>query len=136
MRNASIILTLCGLLLFSAMSAFGQESLEDVQPGAVPSFCGIAVGEKAQESEARGPLPWTLKLIFADKETRAYLSDVEVTVTDEKGTQWSQTLCEGAWVVLALPKGTYKVTCIYGDKPQDRTLTLSPDKTLTEYFFW
>lgn len=136
MRIVSILFALCGLLLVSNQPCFAQESLADVKPGDVPSYCGIAVGEEAQKEDAQGPLPWTLKLVFAQKETRQYLSNVEVTITDKKGTQWSNILCEGAWVVFALPKGDYKLTCVYGDTPEKRDVYVSGENTRTEYFFW
>ena len=66
MRTLSItIALLCGLLACGAV-ALAQENM-DVQPGQVPSFCGIAVGEQEQEYDAGSAFPWTLKLIFADK---------------------------------------------------------------------
>lgn len=103
----------------------------------IETYCGIAVGEEQQEYDAKGPVPWSLKLIFADKQTRAYLSDVEITVLDEaSGEQVLQSFCEGAWIVMALPEGAYKVSCTYQGEPIERTITVSGGKTKTEYFFW
>jgi len=136
MRILTILLALA-LMLFAATGVcMAQESLDDVTPGSVPSFCGIAVGEEEQDYESKGPLPWTLKLIFADKQTRQYLSDVEVVVTDTKGTQWLQNMCEGAWIVMALPAGEYELACTYGDATETRQVHVSGENTRTEYFFW
>lgn len=136
MRIMTAVLALACLLFASATICTAQESLDQVTPGDVPHFCGIAVGEEAQDEESQGPLPWTLKLIFADKETRQYLSNVEVTVTDEKGNEWLQTLCEGAWIVMALPAGDYDLACIFGDKTEKRKVHVGGKGTKTEYFFW
>lgn len=136
MRTTTMLLALCGLLLLSATSLLAQDSLKDVKPGEVPSYCGIAVGEEEQKYDASGPMPWTLKLVFAEKGSGQYLSNVEVTIADDKGTEWSQTLCEGAWVVFALPAGDYDLTCIYSDSSQKRKVHVTEDKTRTEYFYW
>lgn len=102
----------------------------------IESYCGIAVGEEQQAKEIQGDIPWSLKLIFADKVTRNYLSDVEVTVADENGEQLLQNLCEGAWIVMALPKGTYKVSANYNEDIQEKTISVPGGDLKTEYFFW
>lgn len=101
----------------------------------IPYFCGIAVGEEEQAKDAKSPYTWTLKCIFADEQTRQYLSMVEVTVYNEAGEELMQTLCDGAWIVMALPPGEYKVACIFEGKPVERTIAVGTDMK-TEHFFW
>jgi hypothetical protein len=101
----------------------------------IPYFCGMAVGEEEQAEDAKSPYSWTLKCIFADEQTRQYLSMVEVTVYNEAGEERMQTLCDGAWIVIALPPGKYKVACVFEGKPVERTITVGTGMK-TEYFFW
>ncbi len=126
---AYLLLFTCALTLFSAPLDARAESDD------IPYFCGIAVGEAEQADDAKSPYTWTLKCIFADKQTRAYLSGIEVTVLNEQGGEMIQTLCDGAWIVMALPEGTYKVSCDYEGTPQERSIRVGRDMK-TEYFFW
>ena len=136
MRIVAIITLFCAMAIGSVGVPAARAADDAAPQDGIETYCGIAVGEEQQEYDAKGPVPWSLKLIFADKETRAYLSDVEITVVDEEGNQVLQNLCEGAWIVMALPKGTYKVSCIYQGEPMERTIQVPGGKTKTEYFFW
>lgn len=124
----AFVFFLAALLASPAVQAAGAS--DDI-----PYFCGIAVGEGEQAEDAKSPYTWTLKCIFADEQTRQYLSMVEVTVFNEAGEELMQTLCDGAWIVIALPSGTYKVSCVFEGKTVERTIAVGTGMK-TEYFFW
>ncbi len=124
----ALLLCLAAFLAVQSSQALGAS--DDI-----PYFCGIAVGEGEQAEDAKSPYTWTLKCIFADEKTRQYLSMVEVTVFNEAGEELMQTLCDGAWIVIALPPGTYKVACVFEGKTNERTIAVGAGMK-TEYFFW
>lgn len=125
----------CSLLLFAAV-AQAQESPGPIVPGQVPHYCGMSVGEEAQAREAGNAFPWKIKFIFADEKTRSYLGNVELTVQDEHGAVWLQTLCDGAWIVIDLPEGRWKFSAVYNGTTKDREVPIGAGPMRTEYLFW
>lgn len=128
MFRVRFILLLLFLILVSVPSFAHADSSTPVY------MCGIDVDPDGKNIPA-GPAPWTLRVIFADKETRAYLSGVEFTLFDKDGKQLAMDLCDGAWIVLALKPGEYKFQATYQDKPEERVISVG-EKMRTEYYFW
>ncbi|MCG2591525.1 carboxypeptidase regulatory-like domain-containing protein [Ramlibacter sp. XY19] len=68
--------------------------------------------------------------------TGAYVSDVDVTVTDGRGKTVVQGRCGGPLMLLDLPgKGTYRVNASYEGKAQSKSLSLGA-KPARAVFTW
>ncbi len=102
----------------------------------VPYFIGLAVGEEAQQDQARSGVDWTLKIIFADEKTREYLSDVDLEIFDSLGERVLMLLCDGPWIVIALPAGEYTVRGSYAGTLKERKVKVPGSTMRTEYMFW
>jgi hypothetical protein len=90
------------------------------------SYVSAGVGEEDQarmQSLAREG--YTLKLLFAEQGTGAYVADVRVTVTDASGRNVLDTVASGPAFFAKLPEGDYKVTLEYGGKRESRTVHAS-----------
>ncbi len=130
LTSLQVALLFCLTLVLAVPAVHAAGASNDI-----PYFCGIAVGEEEQAKDAKSPYTWTLKCIFADEQTRQYLSMVNVAVYNEAGVELMQILCDGAWIVIALPPGKYRVACVFEGKPNERTIDVGTDMK-TEYFFW
>lgn len=98
----------------------------------------FSAGVGLEEREAVFP-PFSLKLIFVAG-ARAYLSQVAVTITDNKGSELIRIPAEqvtGPWLFLDLPAGRYRVTASRRDGAQvTEQVRLSPGGTKVVHLRW
>jgi hypothetical protein len=94
---------------------------------------GIGTAEQDQfKAEAR---QHDAMLTFA-LSTGAYVSDVDVSVTDSRGKTVAQGRCDGPLMLLDLPaKGKYRVTAAYEGKSLTRSLSVGA-KPARAVFTW
>lgn len=103
----------------------------------------LAIAQPAPTGEGRGTVPWVtggvgeseqaqmgvlgqegynLRLVFAEKGTGAYLSDVHVTVADAAGRVLVDAVTNGPGFFAKVPPGQYKVTAESKGVRQVRTV--------------
>lgn len=93
---------------------------ESVVGGVEVACTGIA--------ESRLEARWTrypLRVEFANPR-REYLAGATVAVKDAKGRQMLSVSCNGPWVLLRLPKGSYTVEAWMPGSAKPRTARVSP----------
>jgi hypothetical protein len=79
---------------------------------------------------------YDLKLSFADR-LGHYLSDVNVTVSDEHGKQVLITTTKGPWLYIKLPQGKYDVKASYADRTEEiKNLEITNGQLLTRLLHW
>ena len=80
------------------------------------------------DSDSRADPRWPgypLKLEFASA-NGAYLAFAQVSVADAKGKPVVSVRCPGAWLLLGLPPGEYKVTVAVPNMPDQTTAFAVP----------
>lgn len=99
---------------------------------------GIGVDEcSALRAEA---CHWPLQLMFSEVQTGttvgAWVSDVDVKITDKDGNAVLSIITEGPLLLVKLPAGSYTLTANYQGKVAKRTLTIREGRSETVSVHW
>ena len=95
---------------------------------------GVGLGER-QKMLGMAP-DYDLKLSFANRRGH-YLSDVNVSVTDEDGKQVLNTVTAGPWLYVSLPPGKYDVKATYDHRTEEiKDLQVSHGYLATRLMHW
>ena len=122
------------LVIAIAGTAAAQQASTRSQP-LVP-YVSAGVGEEQQQWIAQHANEgYTLKLLFVEKGTGAYVADVRVRVTDSAGRMVLDALASGPAFLARLPEGDYRVTLDYRGEQQSRTVHASP-RSGTTAVYW
>src|SRR5436305_956162 len=85
------------------------------------TYVSGGVGEEQQEQmQQLAQQGYTLKLVFAEKGTGAYVADVRVIVADANGRTLLDTVADGPAFYARVPEGDYRVTVEYRGTRQTR----------------
>lgn len=96
---------------------------------------GVSNDGKAQ-TQALGD-DMSLKLVFAVKETGAYLSNLDVAIADQSGNTVLELDSSNPLLFVELPAGTYDVTAVTQDgETIKRAVTVAGQGQTTERFLW
>lgn len=108
----------CVLLLAVAVPAHAAEQSGriDYVSGGVSLPARDALLAQARDQR------YNLHLEFVAAPAGEYLADVQVTITDARGSQILSTRTEGPWLFARVPPGSYKVTARYGDTSRTQAL--------------
>ena len=115
-----------GLIAAAAVAqASPPGSLRSTASGDV-SYVSAGVGEedRARMQSLAGE-GYTLKLLFAEQGTGAYVADVRVMVTDASGRNVLDVVASGPAFFAKIPEGDYKVTLEYRGQRESRTVHAS-----------
>jgi len=69
---------------------------------------------------------YSLWIITAARLSGAYLADVELSITNEKGVKVFERKLEGPWLMIDLPLGRYEVQARMAQESQSRVTTIHP----------
>lgn len=86
------------------------------------------VGAGADQREQAEASQYSLKLVFAEPGGH-FLADVATRITDSAGDVLLETVCDGPWLLLDLPAGTYQVDASFGDQSQTLSVTVGQART-------
>jgi len=126
------------LLLITAL-AFQVSAYEMMGPKAMETDSGIlymtggfGIDSRAQMEKAAGH--YNLKVVVASA-SGAYLADAMITIKNTAGNVVFKTMMDGPWLMVKLPKGSYRVMATIDDRRETRKVSVSSYlKTLT--FHW
>ena len=106
---------LIGMIVFAAAAA-----AVSAQPAPPVRTGGIGEEERrALESDSR----YNLKLVAANRAGQ-YISDVDVTIVDERGAGVVAARMAGPWLLADLPPGRYRVVAVYEGTRQSRDVVV------------
>lgn len=131
-----------GIMLWVLVSVTASLSLRAETPspkGAVPCdvpYASGGFGLGSREALEATSADYTLKLVFAEKGTGAYLADVRVAITDRKSMPVLEAISEGPWFFAKLKPGRYRVTAEAGGVSQSRQVTIPRKGQVQRYFYW
>ncbi len=133
-------------LLFSITAAFiffnghAQAPMPKIQQYGSTQYVsgGFGVDEcKALQTDACN---WPLQLMFSEvpkgKTVGAWVSDVDLRITDKDGNAVLSIITEGPILLVKLPSGSYTLTANYLGKLATRTFTIQDGRNQTESVYW
>ena len=116
------------LALWSGVAAAQNYPSAAAQPAAQGdvSYVSGGVGEEQQQRmQSLAREGYTLKLVFAEQGTGAYVADVRVVVNDASGRTVLDAVANGPAFFAKLPDGDYRVTLEHRGQRETRTLHAS-----------
>ena len=101
------------------------------QSGSV-AYASGGVSEEARESLSAIARDFNLKLVLATK-SGAYLSDVGVVVSDERGQRILDAKSEGPWFFARLPSGRYSIEASANGTLVRKAVTIGPQLSQVDF---
>jgi hypothetical protein len=96
--------------------------------------CG-GVGQADQQAMKAQAGQHSMMLTFAVS-NGAYLADVDVKITDGKGTTVLSARCDGPIMLVDLPAGTWHVTAQANGQSRSKTLNAVAGRNVQATFIW
>lgn len=135
MRYAVTCLILLVLVLVPGLVLAQSGDTPVLSTGEIP-YMSAGVGEDNSSPTPQGPFPWTLKMVFAEKKSRAYVSDVDVVIRNSEGKEVVNAFSDGPWFLAGLPKGNYELQATYVNSTEKQSVTITDDTMKTVYFLF
>jgi hypothetical protein len=88
------------------------------------AFLDGGVGRSEIESMEAERGKYSLWLITAARLSGAYLADVDISITNDKGAKVFERRLEGPWLMIDLPLGRYEVQARVGQESLKRATTI------------
>ncbi|MGH7820796.1 MAG: carboxypeptidase regulatory-like domain-containing protein [Candidatus Binatia bacterium] len=138
MRNIGISCVAALLVVVFSGAAWSQQTAaapaEENYQG-VPFRSG-GVGRDEREALERASGGYNLKLIFARKQHTAFVSDVQVRITDSQGNVVLDGLSHGPWFFTRLPPGKYRVEAAIAGRTQEQPVEVKEAAQARLAYYW
>ena len=134
MRRAAVFAIAATVALASGVVP-ADDARVQVQNGV--EYVTGGVGEAEQDALARlAAQGFTLRVVFAEAKTGAFVSDVRVRVADPSGRTLVEAVTNGPAFLAKLPAGQYALRAEYGGTVENRTLRIGAGAgaTMTIHF--
>ena len=118
-RKRILTMTLAACLFTGAGIAAAQSG-----GGAGVDFISGGVGLMARQEMQSQAGKYNLHLEFAAAPEGEYVSDVDVSIVDSKGSNLLSTRTQGPWLMARLPAGTYTVNARYGGSTRQQQVSV------------
>ena len=126
--TASFALSLVGAPAMAATDA-------TVRQAGTITYASGGISEEGRENLNAMARDFNLKLILATK-SGAYLSDVGVVVSDDRGQQIIEARSEGPWFYAKLPAGRYSIEASANGTVVSRAITIGQQSLRQLDFRW
>lgn len=115
-------------LLAAAVLACGLVPAVQAQEPGEPAFLCTGISED-DRTEAEASTDHTLKLVYAQSGGN-YLGDVTTRLADAEGQVLLETTCEGPWLLVDLPQGSYEVTATFNGESKTENVSVQSGSVL------
>ena len=129
-------------LTFAAVAATPAMAAQDCcRPAAAHGESDVAfisggVGEDELAALAAVAAKYSLKLVFAEKGSGAFLADVHVSIEDEKGRRVIDAPSEGPWFLADLKPGTYRLSASALGVQKKQSIAIRPGRQTRIVLHW
>jgi hypothetical protein len=140
MKDIAAKLALCGSLAVMPVATFAEDTMQMHTPemmGEVGYVSG-GIGESELEMMQGRAKDYSLEFVFVQKskQKEEYLADVNVKVQDAHHNVVLETVTEGPYLFLNLPKGRYSVYAEYNGDVKLRNVVVNTKKHQKVVFWW
>jgi hypothetical protein len=141
-------LAVCGMLVllpFTANTAFAEEMMhEDMMQTESPEKMGDVayvsggIGESELEMMQGRAKDYALEFVFVQKlkQKEEYLANINVKIQDAHKNIVLETVTEGPYLFVNMPKGKYSVSAEYDGNVKLRNVYVSTKKHQKVVFWW
>jgi hypothetical protein len=121
----------CAML---ALPSLGAESRGEARAPEIEVLAG-GIGDAELAALAMREKDFNLKLVFSLVQGN-YVADVDVVVSDAKGTKVIERSADGPFVLARLPAGEYSVTATRGGRTISRKFKIAAGRLRRENLRW
>lgn len=125
---------------FVFANGYTQAPMPKIQQYGSTQFISGGIGVDECRSLQTEACNWPLQLMFSEvqsgKTVGAWVSDVDIKITDKDGNSVLSTITEGPIMLVKLPPGFYQVTANYLGKLATRTITIQDGRSQTVSVYW
>jgi len=129
-----LVLGLSGPLLAGA----ADSSAPILQPITEGGITYVSGGNGLEERQALNEVTgdYNLKLVFAEKGSGAYVSDVKLSIMNMKGQSILEAVSDGPWFLVKLAPGRYKITAEAEGQSQVQQAKVGGGRLTQLHFYW
>jgi hypothetical protein len=121
--------------LFAGAADSSAPVLQPVSEGGITYVSG---GNGMEERQALNEIAgdYNLKLVFAEKDSGAYHSDVKLLIMNMKGQKILEAVSDGPWFFVKLAPGRYKITAEVKEQSLVQQATVGGGRLTQLHFYW
>lgn len=140
MKDIAVKVALCGSLVVMPIATFAEDMMQMHTPemmGEV-SYVSGGIGESELEMMQGRAKDYSLEFVFVQKlkQKEEYLADVNVKIQDANHNVVLETVTEGPYLFLNLPKGRYSVSAEYNGEVKLKNVVVNTKKHQKVVFWW
>lgn len=116
--------------------AQAQDDLIVVEQARATTYLNGGVGADDEQLMRKVAKDWPLRMIFSERKDSEFVADVNLLVTDMRGTPYLQVASAGPMTYAMLPAGKYRITARFKGQSETREVTLDGKNGRDVYFHW
>lgn len=129
-------LTVAAAMATMVVPAQAQDELIIVEPAHSTMYLNGGIGKDEAQYMQKIAKDFPLRMIFSERKDNEFVADVDVLITDAKGSPYLQLSHAGPMTYAMLPAGKYRVTARFNGKVETRDVTLDGKSGRDVYFHW
>ena len=116
--------------------AHAQDELIIVEQVRATMYLNGGIGADEQQYMRKVAKDWPLRMIFSEHKDNEFVADVNVLITDTRGTPYLQLSSAGPMTYAMLPTGKYRITARFRGLSETREVMLNDKAGRDVYFHW
>lgn len=120
----------------AALPARAQDELVLLETARATTFMNGGVSKEEETYMRKIAKDWPLRMIFSERKDNDFVADVNLTVTDQRGSPVLVLNSGGPMTYAMLPAGKYRVTARFHGITESRDVTLDGKEGKDVYFHW
>lgn len=140
MKDIAAKLVLFGALVVMPIATFAEDTMQTQTPEMMGdvSYVSGGIGESELEMMQGRAKDYSLEFVFVQKlkQKEEYLADINVRIQDAHHNVVLETVTEGPYLFLNLPKGRYSVSAEYKGDVKLRNVVVNTKKHQKVVFWW
>jgi hypothetical protein len=135
-RSVMIRLALSGVLAYQPFIALAEQMAQQPEPEV--TFISGGIGESELEMMQGRAKDFSLEFVFVQKlkQKEEFLANVNLKIQDAHQNIVVDTVTDGPYLFVNLPKGKYAVTAEYGGEIKRQKVYVSTKKHQKVVFWW
>lgn len=113
-----------------------QDELIIVEPVRATMYLNGGIGTNEQHYMRKVAKDWPLRMIFSENADNEFVADVNVLITDTRGTPYLLLNSAGPMTYAMLPAGKYRITARFKGLSETREVMLNDKAGRDVYFHW
>ena len=116
--------------------AYAQDELIIIEEVRATMYLNGGIGADEQQYMRKIAKDWPLRMVFSENKDNEFVADVNVLITNTRGTPYLQLSSAGPMTYVMLPTGKYRITARFRGLSETREVMLNDKAGRDVYFHW